>query len=95
MGTPFWPAGLHAWLTNAPCSWRDYFIFVSKKYGSSLYTLEGIEGDMDSKVAHERKQQWLSPGSFSDGSDGFVRWALYKTGVPLIDANMKELAMTG
>ncbi|MCO5570011.1 hypothetical protein L7F22_023726 [Adiantum nelumboides] len=25
----------------------------------------------------------------------FVRWALYKTGVPLIDANMKELAMTG
>lgn len=75
--------------------WRDYFSFVSQKYGSSLYTIEGIEGDLDSKVAQKKKQDWLSPSSFEDKKDAFVRWATYQTGVPLIDANMKELALTG
>lgn len=75
--------------------WRDYFSFVSQKYGSSLYTIEGIEGDLNSKVAHEKKQDWLAPESFSDKKDAFVRWATWQTGVPLIDANMKELALTG
>lgn len=75
--------------------WRDYFSFVSQKFGSSLYTIEGLEGEIDSKVAQKKKQDWLSPSSFSDKKDAFVRWATYQTGIPLIDANMKELALTG
>lgn len=86
-------------LINPSCllfyRWRDYFSFVSQKYGSSLYTLEGLEENHNSKMSNEKKQNWLAPQSFSDKKDGFVRWALWQTGIPLVDANMKELAMTG
>jgi deoxyribodipyrimidine photo-lyase len=57
--------------------------------------LEGIEENLNSKVAHEKRNEWNTPHSFSDKNDAFVRWATYQTGVPLIDANMKEIAMTG
>jgi deoxyribodipyrimidine photo-lyase len=82
-------------LTVSLFSWRDYFSFVSQKYGSSLYTLEGIEEELDSKAAQKKGQEWQTPHSLSDKKDAFVRWATYQTGVPLIDANMKELALTG
>lgn len=50
---------------------------------------------MDSKTAQQKVLGWKSPRSLSDTSDPFVRWARYETGVPMIDANMKELALTG
>lgn len=75
--------------------WRDYFFFVSEKYGSQLYTLKGIEETLDSKAAQENAKHWIAPDSLANEKDGFVRWARAETGVPLIDANMKELALTG
>ncbi|PWN34967.1 cryptochrome [Meira miltonrushii] len=75
--------------------WRDYFFFVSEKYGSQLYTLKGIEESFDSKAAQEKAKSWNAPDSFENEKDPFVRWATAETGVPLIDANMKELALTG
>lgn len=60
--------------------WRDYFKFFALKHGSALFFPGGI---IDSKQAwkHYPKnvQAWI---------DG-------KTGFPLVDANMRELAATG
>lgn len=75
--------------------WRDYFFFVSQKYGSKLYTLAGIEEVLHAKSTQEKTYDWLIPDTFDNKDDGFVRWATFQTGVPLIDANMKELALTG
>nr|XP_023907576.1 cryptochrome DASH, chloroplastic/mitochondrial [Quercus suber] len=60
--------------------WRDYFRFLSVKYGNSLFHLGGPR-----KVEH----RW------SQDKNMFEYWRDGRTGYPLIDANMKELSTTG
>ncbi|XP_010525545.1 PREDICTED: cryptochrome DASH, chloroplastic/mitochondrial [Tarenaya hassleriana] len=60
--------------------WRDYFKFLSIKYGNSLFHLGG-----------PRNVQ----GRWSQDKKLFEAWRDGKTGYPLIDANMKELSTTG
>ncbi|XP_010493728.1 PREDICTED: cryptochrome DASH, chloroplastic/mitochondrial [Camelina sativa] len=60
--------------------WRDYFRFLSIKCGNSLFQLGG-----------PRNVQ----GKWSQDKRLFESWRDGKTGYPLIDANMKELATTG
>uniref|UniRef100_A0A0G4ICR8 Cryptochrome DASH n=1 Tax=Chromera velia CCMP2878 TaxID=1169474 RepID=A0A0G4ICR8_9ALVE len=60
--------------------WRDYFIFVSLKYGSSLFLSGGIQG---------KDLWWEKPDRL------FEAWRDGHTGVPFIDANMRELALSG
>ncbi|XP_028081500.1 cryptochrome DASH, chloroplastic/mitochondrial isoform X2 [Camellia sinensis] len=60
--------------------WRDYFRFLSIKYGNSLFHIGGPR-----KVKTRWSQDQLLFESWRDGC----------TGYPLIDANMKELSMTG
>ncbi|KAI9192260.1 hypothetical protein LWI28_020199 [Acer negundo] len=60
--------------------WRDYFRFVSLKYGNALFHLGGPR-----KVEHKWSQDQKLFESWRDGC----------TGYPLIDANMKELTATG
>ncbi|KAE9586983.1 putative deoxyribodipyrimidine photo-lyase [Lupinus albus] len=60
--------------------WRDYFRFLSVKYGNSLFHLGG-----------PRKVQ----RSWSHDQNLFESWKDGCTGYPLIDANMKELSTTG
>ncbi|KAK7351428.1 hypothetical protein VNO77_10890 [Canavalia gladiata] len=60
--------------------WRDYFRFLSVKYGNSLFHLGGPR-----KV----QQNW------SQDKNLFESWSDGCTGYPLIDANMKELSTTG
>ncbi|PSS17610.1 Cryptochrome DASH like [Actinidia chinensis var. chinensis] len=60
--------------------WRDYFRFLSIKYGNSLFHLGGPR-----KVKSSWSQNQLLFEAWRDG----------RTGYPLIDANMKELAITG
>ncbi len=60
--------------------WRDYFRFVAKKYGNKLLQPEGLK---DKPV-----DQCNDEGSFK-------RWKNAETGVPFIDANMRELNATG
>jgi len=60
--------------------WRDYFKFVGLKYGNRLFHSGGISGD---------KVQWkVDMNLFNAWKDG-------RTGVPYVDANMRELKATG
>ncbi|GAB4134150.1 MAG: DASH family cryptochrome [Raineya sp.] len=60
--------------------WRDYFRFVAKKYGNSLFWETGIKNE---NVALQNNQKI------------FRAWTEGETGVPFIDANMRELKATG
>ncbi|KAJ9167574.1 hypothetical protein P3X46_019196 [Hevea brasiliensis] len=60
--------------------WRDYFRFLSTKYGNSIFHLGGPR-----KVERRWSQDQRLFESWRDGC----------TGYPLIDANMKELFTTG
>ena len=60
--------------------WRDYFRFVAAKHGDRLFYLSGLR-NMDIPW----KQDWKR----------FELWQKGKTGFPLVDANMRELAATG
>ncbi|CAA6671149.1 unnamed protein product [Spirodela intermedia] len=60
--------------------WRDYFRFLSKKYGNSIFHPGGPRN-----VAYNWSQDQILFESWRDG----------RTGYPLIDANMKELSATG
>ncbi|XP_040208720.1 cryptochrome DASH [Rana temporaria] len=60
--------------------WRDYFRFVALKYGRRIFFLKGLQ---DRDVPWKKDQQL------------FDAWKEGRTGVPFVDANMRELAMTG
>jgi deoxyribodipyrimidine photo-lyase len=60
--------------------WRDYFRFVAKKYGSRIFLKGGIKGE---------------PMKTRSDMGVFEKWRTGETGVPFIDANMKELLLTG
>lgn len=60
--------------------WRDYFHFVSKKYGAKIYQRTGILG--------EDKIEWGS-------NKYFHLWTNGRTEEPFVDANMLEMNATG
>ncbi|MFN8346671.1 MAG: DASH family cryptochrome [Spirosomataceae bacterium] len=61
--------------------WRDYFRFITLKYGSRLFKVSGIQYNLEIERNHRR--------------DLFEKWVNGQTGVPFIDANMRELKLTG
>lgn len=60
--------------------WRDFFQFNAEKIGAALFKPSGIAGE---------EKQW------KHDVDGFKAWATGKTGIPLVDANMRELNQSG
>lgn len=60
--------------------WRDFFRFSAAKHGDSLFRPGGIQ---NTKKLWSRDRQLFS------------RWAEGNTGIPFIDANMRELNLTG
>ncbi len=60
--------------------WRDYFRLVAAKHGNKLFKRSGLQ---------QLNIKW------SENWDQFTTWTDGKTGFPLIDANMQELAATG
>lgn len=60
--------------------WRDYFRFIAKKHGDKIFKIEGIRNQKDS-WRRDKAQ--------------FQCWVEGKTGVPFVDANMRELKATG
>jgi len=60
--------------------WRDYFRFVCAKYGDDVFKAGGIKKD----IRYATENEVL-----------FQKWADGETGVPFIDANMRELNSTG
>jgi deoxyribodipyrimidine photo-lyase len=60
--------------------WRDYFRFICAKHGNRVFYPSGLQG-----IPLPWKQDW----------ERFNLWREGKTGFPLVDANMRELAATG
>lgn len=61
--------------------WRDYFRFMFKKHGTSYFMQTGIKG----------AEPELAPNQ----EELFELWKNAETGIAFIDANMKELNLTG
>uniref|UniRef100_A0ABM5GMQ2 Cryptochrome DASH n=1 Tax=Pogona vitticeps TaxID=103695 RepID=A0ABM5GMQ2_9SAUR len=60
--------------------WRDYFRFLALKYGNKIFLLRGLQ---------EKEIPWKKDPKLFDS------WKEGRTGVPFVDANMRELAATG
>ncbi|RMF25952.1 MAG: DASH family cryptochrome, partial [Cyanobacteria bacterium J083] len=60
--------------------WRDFFRFICAKHGNKIFLPSGLRG-----IEFPWQQDWQR----------FDLWRKGKTGYPLIDANMRELATTG
>lgn len=63
--------------------WRDYFRLISKKYGNKIFQYGGIQGGNNIPSPNTIDRSKLDA------------WINGQTGVPFIDANMRELAQTG
>jgi len=61
--------------------WRDFFRFMGKKHGNKIFQLTGTRG---AKVKY-KGEDWNIINSWINGN----------IGIPFVDANMKELKMTG
>jgi deoxyribodipyrimidine photo-lyase len=61
--------------------WRDFFRLIGKKYGEKIFFKKGTKGE---EVAGLRNN-WKNMRPWLEG----------ETGVPFIDANMRELNLTG
>ncbi|NDJ16246.1 DASH family cryptochrome [Myxacorys almedinensis] len=60
--------------------WRDYFRFICAKHGNDIFRASGMQG---------RAIAWKQDDT------RFDLWRAGKTGFPLVDANMQEIAATG
>ncbi|MDJ0716443.1 MAG: DASH family cryptochrome [Prochloraceae cyanobacterium] len=60
--------------------WRDFFRFICLKHGNKIFYRSGLQG-----ISIPWKEDWKR----------FELWQEGKTGYPLVDANMRELAATG
>ncbi len=60
--------------------WRDFFRFICAKHGNKIFQTSGLQG-----IELPWQEDWQR----------FDLWRAGKTGYPLVDANMQELAATG
>ncbi len=61
--------------------WRDYFRFMFKKYGNKFFQKIGFKG--------------VAPEEAESQQELFELWRQGRTGIPFIDANIRELNTTG
>jgi deoxyribodipyrimidine photo-lyase len=61
--------------------WRDYFRFMFKKYGNKFFHKGGLNGNVPEESENQKEL--------------FELWKRGETGIPFIDANMRELNATG
>ncbi len=61
--------------------WRDYFRFMFKKHGSKFFMEAGFKGQKNETAINQEEL--------------FEKWKNAQTGIPFIDANMRELNLTG
>ncbi|AFY37250.1 deoxyribodipyrimidine photo-lyase (single-stranded DNA-specific) [[Leptolyngbya] sp. PCC 7376] len=60
--------------------WRDYFRWISAKHGIKIFQPKGLQGV---------KIPW------KQDREAFELWRTGQTGIPFVDANMRELLQTG
>ena len=67
--------------------WRDFMAFQTAKHGGQFFGLGGIRerDDID----------WSFPGDDAAARERFDRWKRGETGIPFVDATMRELNETG
>jgi deoxyribodipyrimidine photo-lyase len=63
---------------------RDYFRFYTRHHGSTVFKLWGPKGPDLVKQSY-----------WGQDLEAFERWRLGRTGNPMVDANMRELLLTG
>jgi len=61
--------------------WRDFYRLMAKKYTDRIFLYRGPKGE----EPHEMHENW----------DRFQAWAKGMTGIPFIDANIREINATG
>jgi deoxyribodipyrimidine photo-lyase len=61
--------------------WRDYFRFMFKKHGKQFYSAERFKDAADDLASNEE--------------EFFEKWKSGNTGVPFVDASMRQLNATG
>ena len=61
--------------------WRDFFKFFAAKHGNRIFMLNGTSDQNQKRWGFDKKQ--------------LQAWKEGRTGYPLVDANMRELAATG
>ncbi len=61
--------------------WRDFLRFMAKKHGDKIFEKGGMRGE--------------ETLSLNEDFDLFQKWIDGKTGIPFIDANMREIKQTG
>jgi len=61
--------------------WRDFFRLIGKKYGNAIFQSGGTAGKSTKPIESDWKKIEL--------------WTTGQTGIPFIDANMRELSRTG
>lgn len=61
--------------------WRDYFRFMFKKYGNKFFQKAGFKG--------------TAPEEGDNQAEYFELWKKGETGIPFVDANMRELNASG
>ena len=69
--------------------WRDFWKFFAHKHGNNIFFLDGTLGRDAIMSGHANARRW--------GLDKrtLAAWKEGRTGFPLVDANMRELAATG
>ncbi|GJM33282.1 MAG: cryptochrome DASH [Saprospiraceae bacterium] len=61
--------------------WRDFFRLIGKKYENKIFQKGGIKAEPDPNL--------------KDDFDKLQTWIAGQTGVPFVDANMREISQTG
>ncbi|KAG1439548.1 hypothetical protein G6F56_012262 [Rhizopus delemar] len=76
--------------------WRDFFRYLVAGNGNRVFHLHGFR-DMSTKNedGEEKKATNYSKKIWKSDDDQFNKWKLGKTGMPMVDACMRELVTTG
>jgi len=76
--------------------WREYFKFIAAKYGNKIFLLEGMKDNENLEQIYGKERETLEKHFEQEQNKKlFDKWKTAKTGIPFVDANMKELNETG
>ena len=67
-------------------TWRDFYRFFALRHGTKIFKLDGIG-------SNGKMPPWTAEHEGRD--EIFEKWITGTTGYPLVDANMRELKLTG
>ena len=76
--------------------WREYFKWIGAKFGNKIFLLEGMKDNENLERIYGKDKENLKKHFQNEQNKKlFDKWKTAKTGIPFIDANMKELNETG